>query len=139
LYKTSKFCLTPEKFEIVCKYLLNLLSICMVFRKRAFYANMNPWLHSLTFVHTKWTKFMPTFIKTLNKICRQRSKDVLNSTFWSWPNFAPSHLVQEQNLLPRTNIAVVMLSVAANCVWSIIQTDFRVLRCLNLSLQKSAK
>jgi len=48
--------------------------------------------YSLNFVyfcpcHVKWTKFIATFIITLIKIWQSSSKDFLNSTFQSRPNF----------------------------------------------------
>ncbi len=60
----------------------------------------------LTFIHAKWMKFKPTFVRNFNKIWMESLKDFLNTTFWSFPNFEPFHLVNEHNLLLCMNITL---------------------------------
>ncbi len=64
-----------------------------------------------TFVQTNWTKFMPTFVKTFNKIWWESLKDFMNSLFPYRPNLLPTDLVHEQNHLHCMNIAVTYLTM----------------------------
>jgi hypothetical protein len=50
---------------------------------------------SFTFVHANQTKFMPIFIKNLNKILQSSLSNFMNKTFESRPNFIPFCLVRE--------------------------------------------